>query len=213
MRTANIILSVAACIGLASPTAAAPPKPPWTWSPQERAAARRDPQQRLARLQADERAHGGRRSALSRPATADVIDGNTSPELFFETELFEYLVRSSFVTLPGIYPKVVRSRTGLFRTPEDWDRFAAIAAPYAQVLKDEQTAANAADRAAVTAIQARKCAAEARALRAARRAFGASSFDRMLYEAVPPGMLRTYSIDTDFETSTNSALGREERCQ
>ena len=148
------------------------------------------------------------------PANADVIDGGRHPELFFETELFEYLVQSAFVTLPEIYPQVIRQRsTDLFRNPADWKRFAAIVANYSSVLREEHRAANALDRSAISAIQSRKCSAEGLALREARRTFGRTRFDRMLYETVPVSMSRSYSIDTDFETSINSALGREERCQ
>jgi hypothetical protein len=42
---------------------------------------------------------------------ADVIDGSKHPERFFATELFEYLVRSAFVTLPEVYPQVIRQRS------------------------------------------------------------------------------------------------------
>jgi len=181
----------------------------------ERAEARRDPAKRLERLREDE---AERRtwpaSAKRLPPPADVINGAKHPELFFVTELFEYLVRSAFVTLPEAYPHVVRQRTSdLFRDDADWKRFAAIAADYAAVLRTEHDAANALDKKTVAAVQSRKCAAEARALRQARRTFGKTRFDRMLYETVPVSMTSSFSAGTDFEVSIGSALARDERCQ
>ncbi|HEX3071004.1 MAG TPA: hypothetical protein VHX14_20715 [Thermoanaerobaculia bacterium] len=209
------LIALIVCVCLVNPSAIASTKQPWEWTPQERAEARRDPAKRLERLHdggSERRALGV--SAKSVAPVADVIDGSRHPELFFETELFEYLVQSAFVTLPEIYPQVIRQRSSdLFRNPADWKRFASIVANYSLVLKEEHGAANALDRSAISAIQSRKCVAEARALREARRAFGKTRFDRMLYETVPVSMSRSYSIDTDFETSINSALGREERCQ
>lgn len=151
---------------------------------------------------------------MGRPAPADVIDGSRNPELFFPTELFEYLVRSSFVTLPQAYPHVVRQRTSdLFKVPAEWDRFAAIVTGYAKVLREERSAANAVDASAVAAMQSRKCVVEAHAFREARRAFGKTRFDRMLFETVPVSMTTSFSADTNFSTVTAKALEREEHCQ
>lgn len=215
MRLAFGILSVLVCLTVATSTAAAAAKQPWEWTPEERAQARRDPAKRIERLQAED---GKRRmahvSSASLPRVADVIDGRIHPELFFATELFEYLVRSAFVTLPGVYPQVVRhGPSDLLYKTADWDRFSAIVANYAEVLREEHSAANALDKEAVSAIQRRKHMAEARALRYARGAFGVAGFDRMLYENVAVGMTTSFSMDTDFETSIGTALAREERAQ
>jgi hypothetical protein len=215
MRSVSVILTIVACLSFVS-TALAGSKQPWEWTPAERAQARRDPAKRLERLHGmdSERRMMQSASGSHLPKAADVIDGSRNPELFFVTELFEYLVRSAFVTLPGVYPRVVRSRTSdLFRNTADWDRFSAITADYVRVLREEHRAADALDRSAVSAMQSPKCAAEARALRDARRAFGKTRFDRMLYETVPVSMKTSFSMDTDFETSITKALEREERCQ
>jgi hypothetical protein len=194
-----VVLSLVASLGIA---VAADAKQPWEWTSRERADARRDPAKRRERLREDE---AERRtwpaSAKHLPPPADVINGAKHPELFFVTELFEYLVRSAFVTLPEAYPHVVRQRTSdLFKDDADWKRFASIAADYAAVLRTEHDAE-------------RKCAAEARALREARRTFGKTRFDRMLYETVPVSMESSFSADTNFEVSIGSALARDERCQ
>jgi hypothetical protein len=215
MRRLAGVISLMVCLSLTGSSAAASPKQPWEWTPQERAEARRDPARRLERLRegkSGQRAFGV--SSSSMVHAADVIDGSRHPELFFATELFEYLVRSAFVTLPEVYPQVIRQRsTDLFRSQADWERFAAIVANYSLVLTEENGAANALDKSVLSAIQSRKCIAEGRALREARRTFGKARFNRMLYETVPVSMSRSYSVDTDFETSINSALSREERCQ
>ncbi len=194
-------------------SAAAASKEPWQWTAQERAQARSDPAKRLERLRGDRAERSRVRAMASSPAPADVIDGARNPELFFPTELFEYLVRSAFVTLPRAYPTVVRQRTSdLFKNPAEWERFAAIVADYAQVLREEKGAADALDASHVSAMQSTKCAAEANALREARRVFGKERFDRMLYETVPVSITRSFSMDTDFAKSIATALQREERC-
>jgi hypothetical protein len=203
------------CLGIAASAAAADTKMPWEWTSRERAEARRDPVKRRERVRAeDDERRTWPASAKRLPRAADVIDGAKHPELFFVTELFESLVRSAFVTLPDAYPHVVRQRTSdLFTDADDWKRFAAIAVGYAAVLRTEHNAANALDKNAVSAMQSQKCAAEARALREARRTFGKTRFDRMLYETVPVSMKTSFSAGTDFEVSIGSALARDERCQ
>jgi hypothetical protein len=207
-----VVLSLMTCLGIA---AAADAKQPWEWTSRERAEARRDPAKRRERLREDEAERRTWPASAKRfPPAADVINGARHPELFFVTELFQDLVRSAFVTLPDVYPQVVRQRTSdLFRNADDWKRFATITANYAAVLRTEHNAVNALDKNAVAAVQPRKCAAEARALRQARRTFGKTRFDRMLYETVPVSMVSSFSADTNFEVSIGSALARDERCQ
>jgi hypothetical protein len=212
MRITFSFLSIAALLLL---TGQAAGKQPWEWTSQERADARRDPAKRLERVRLEEAEQRRLRIDTSHlPKSADVIDGNRNPELFFVTELFEHLVRSAFVTLPDAYPHVVRQRTSdLFKDSAEWERFRKIAADYAQVLKEEHVAANALDKRAVSMIEKQKCAAEAHALREARRAFGKTRFDRMLYKRVPVSMKSSFSADTNFEISIGSALDRDLRCQ
>lgn len=69
------------------------------------------------------------------------------------------------------------------------------------------------DKAGIAALKSKNCAAEARAFRAARRAFGNPRFDRMLYETVASSLRTSFSADTDFALTITSALQREERCQ
>jgi len=195
--------------------AAGSPKKPWQWTAEERAAVLRDSTARTERVRAYEQKGRAARVRVGGSAVAaDVIDGNEHPELYFPTQLFEHMVRVAFAMPPGAYRHVVLQRsTDLFSNKADWDRFVEIASPYAQVLNDEKTKADALDKHAVSAIQGRKCAAEAAALRQERRAFGKERFDRMLYEAVAPTMVTTFSVDTDFATSIGKTLEREERCR
>ncbi|HSP15156.1 MAG TPA: hypothetical protein VLV78_10440 [Thermoanaerobaculia bacterium] len=151
---------------------------PWEWTAAERAQARQG---------------------------VHVIDGDVNPELFFPTELFETLVRS-LVNMPAVYPQMVRQRSSdLFRNLAEWGRFREIVADYAVTLEEERAAADALDKAKVSALQERKQADACHALREARRAFGRERFDRMLYETVPPGTKTSFTSDTAFE--------REKRCQ
>jgi hypothetical protein len=71
--------------------------------------------------------------------------------LFFTTELFHDLVTSAFVTLPRIYPLVVkRGAPELFRSEVDWQRFTEIAAPYATLITRERALLEAQDGATQT---------------------------------------------------------------
>lgn len=204
-----LILCLSITLQAANPSPSDAPKKPWEWTAAERAAARRDPARRLERVRA---AVAGKRSLAGQRAPLDIIDGTRNPELFFPTELFEMLVRSSFVLLPNTYPHVIRQRsTDLFRNPAEWDEFVVIVRDYADVIKQEASAANAIDGKRVTELQGTKCAIAARALREARRQFGRERVDRMLYETV--STTRSFGWDTDLEKTIGNALAREERCQ
>jgi len=208
--------SIVALTGFTLLLAAAPvPKQPWQWTAQERAATLHDTSARSERIRAyEQKGRAARVQVGGFGSVADVIDGTTHPELYFPTQLFEHMVRVAFGMPPGAYRHVLlQHSTDLFSDKADWDRFVTIAAPYAAVLNEERTKADALDKRGVTAIQDRKCAAEAHALREARRAFGSERFDRLLYEAVAPGMVTTFSADTDFATSIGKSLEREERCR
>ena len=218
MSCRGTVVAVVFCMtaGAAVAQAAAPTKRAWEWTPAERAQARRSDELRRGRVEAHRAKlrSGPMGTASSMPAPADVIDGSRNPELFFVTELFEILVRNSFVTMPNTWPHVVRQRTtDLFRDPEEWTRFAAVVTEYADVLRQQNVAAEALDRKRVSEMQAVKCNAGSRALRKARAEFGAPRFNRMLYEVVASGMTTTFSADTDFAVAISKAQEREERCQ
>lgn len=205
MRIGLAILFVTTAV-VAQPPTASTQKQPWQWSATERAAARRDPAKRLERLR--HHAPGGRNV----PTAADVLDASTNPELFFPTELFETLVRFGFVMLPDTYPHVVAQRSSdLFRNRAEWERFGVLVREYAVVLKEEKSSADALDRSGVSRAHGAKCAAAARALRAARQEFGRERFDRMLYETARTR--RTYSLDTDLDAVITNARERDELCQ
>ena len=200
-----LIVGVAQLL-LAAPPPASTQREPWEWSAQERAAARRDPTKRLERL----RSYESNQNKV--PPLADVLDASKNPELFFSTELFENLVRFGFVMLPETYQYVVAERSSdLFRDHADWERFGVIVREYADVLRQEKSSADALDTDGVSKANAAKCAASARALRAARKEFGRERFDRMLYETAR--FKRTYSLDTDLDGVIRRAREREEQCQ
>ena len=208
-KLSAVVVVVASLPFAAAATPPHTPRQPWEWTTAERIAARRDPEKRRERVQAaaDERR---KRGAQDGPMTADVLDGNRNPELFFPTELFEHLVRS-WAVMPEVWPKIMSQRaTDLFRNPDEWERFAASAADYAALLRDEHGAARAQDQSRVAEIHMHKCAVSARALREARRAFGRERFDRMLYEAVAPGLLSARDVNAD---GSDWSIDREERCQ
>jgi len=178
------------------------PKPAWSWSSDERVASRVDAAARASRLEEHRRELAHRAAGNSGPQTFsgcnDVIDGDVHPELFFATELFDWLVRSSFVSLPKVYPLVVRQGAPeVFRTERDWQRFATIAAPYAAQMKRELELVQAREgatpaqleqiRRELVTVRARRDEAMTRALRESRAQFGREAFDRVLYTVVARG--------------------------
>jgi hypothetical protein len=187
-----------------------------SWSAEQRAAVRWDIAKRAERVAEHQQRRAQQRRlapAESRSLPADVIDGSRDPELFFPSQLFEILVRSSFVTLPRAYPHVVAQRTSdLFRQPKEWEQFASAVSDYAALLRNERLAADRLDRSAVVSLEQTKCRAAAKALSDVRSLFGRERFDLMLYEVVPPTMVETYTSDTDFETVVTNAMRRERGC-
>lgn len=200
----------------ASPNGSGIEKKPWEWTVQERAAARRDPLKRIDRV-ADFRSASPTSHIAANNYThlGDVIDGRRHPELYFPTELFEHLVRVAFAggQEQWLRHEIVEHSPHFFHGDATWDRFGALVADYARILRQQQTAADAFDTASVSSIQQSKCSAEAKAFRAVRSAFGRQNVDAMLYQAVAPTLQSTFSLDTDFEKSIANAQAREERCQ
>lgn len=200
-------------------------KPPWAWTAAERSNARLDPAKRAAR-RAEQRARAmarGGADASRAGATAEVLDGDANPELFYPTELFESLVRSAFVSLPQIYPRVVRERSSdLFRDAREWERFADIVAPFAAALAEERylldvqskgdpsTTPRAIQRLVV--LRQQKCGLLGQAISTARASFGRERFDRMLYETVPRGSSVSFSPG-GLESADAIQLQREETCR
>jgi hypothetical protein len=213
------------CLVTPSVSFAGDGKPPWAWTAAERSKARLDPAKRAAR-QAEHRARAMARGGVNAPeasSTGEVIDGEVNPELFYPTELFESLVYSAFVSLPRIYPRVVRERSSdLFRDAREWERFADIVAPFAAALAEERylldvqskgdpsTTPRAIQRLVV--LRQEKCALLGNAISGARASFGRERFDRMLYETVPPGSSASFSPG-GLELSDAVELQREETCR
>jgi hypothetical protein len=199
-------------------------RPPWRWTPAERAAALRDPSARAARVRAHAAA-GARLRPSSQPTpAADELDGNLNPELFFPAELYRDLVRLSFIHLPQVYQNVVRQRSSdLLQTPAEWDYFKSASTEVAALLAREhqlntqRLSAEPPVRAELDRELARVrnelCAATAAALRSLRTRFDRDRFDRMLYEVVPPGHGVSFGSASEVEAHVRRRLDEEERCQ
>jgi hypothetical protein len=175
-------------------------KPAWLWTPDERMEALLDPVARGARVE-EHRRELARRAPPGSPQSFrcdDVIDGDEHPELFFANQLFTDLVTSGFVSLPRVYPLVMRrDAPEIFRSDADWQRFAAITAEFARTIAREREILE--TRGSTTGVVRRRLDDElasvrvkrdpamVRALRECRTAFGSENFDRMLYRVVARG--------------------------
>jgi hypothetical protein len=204
-------------------------KPAWQWSSDERIAARLDPAGRAARLEAHRQElerRGGPGTPHPFSGCDDILDGNAQPQLFLVTELFPALVTSAFVSLPKVYPLVVRKGAhDVFRSDAEWQRFASITAPYAKLIARERELLAAQNHATpaeldqirneLASVRAQKDPAMIRALDQSRAAFGKEAFDRMLYTVVAPGrsMCIVDSIRDGGRTDLRTLKSREDRVQ
>jgi len=158
----NVSLLLAALLVCASLEAQT--KPPWHWTDDERFKALVDPALRAERLRtAGEQHTPGPRE---RPA-GDVINGREHPELFFPTQLFESMIRSSFVSLPSFYPRwIAQQSKDLFRVGSEWRKFEDLTREYAAILQAERDLLDSGHSTGhdqqLNAVRAKKCAAGAK---------------------------------------------------
>lgn len=182
----------------------APAKPAWQWTTEERIAVRSDESSRAARREVAISA--GLMSPTER--VDDVVIGTHNPELFLPHEVMERL-------FGGFHPDtVVRTEyrqkwlargATQYLGDDFWDKLYAAVRPFiiAKIVEiDTDDEANAMSDQAEREFQQRwfrarsaVCPARARALAAAREAFGRENFDAFLYQAVAPDgvMLTTHS--------------------
>lgn len=143
------------------------------WSVDQRLRARFDPADVEKRLQAIDMVPAPERGAV-------VVDGARNPELLLPTELFGALLKQGFDENPEAR-KIYRDRVDLVAAelgigPELWPVLKELAAGL--LPRDARTGQT----------WEEECRSLFEALAAAREAFGEKTFDRMLYEAVAPGL-------------------------
>jgi hypothetical protein len=133
----------------------------------------------------------------------DFVDGSRNPELLLPFEVFRHLIAVTFsrnAETRRFYRQQLRPGARRAGLPDNmWEVLSVVAADYLKTLEQEQNLAAALpessqeDRgrllARIAEAQAPQCALRAKALAAARQAFGASAFDRFLYEAVAPHVI------------------------
>lgn len=196
--------------------AEAPKKPAWEWTDEERIAALRDPEAAAARLRAHKaQMHlggigvegSGHTAPLREPV--DVIDGRRDPHLFFEWELFDHLIATTFndsnVQARDSFRRIrVRDAAGIFEVPpEFWERLGAISAAFIEDKRREREVAysdrpTAEQNGDSTVLYDALCRDRIAALDAAKREFG-PGFRRFLYGPVASGrsMASTARRDVD----------------
>lgn len=143
------------------------------WTVDQRLSVRFDPSDMEKRLQAAERVPNQERGT-------SFVDGSKNPELLLPTELFSALLKQGFDPDPDVR-KLFRSRvepvaSDLGIGPELWPTLKELAAGLLPSTSEKRLTYE------------EVCRGHFEALAAARKAFGEKSFDRMLYEAVAPGL-------------------------
>lgn len=180
--------------------------PPWAWRVEERLAARYDPDR------ASERSRKyAIRHALPQSTSGILIDGQANPELFLPHELFDALLVP--LTAPEPVSGNVRAEfaEGIAAMGMDeaefWKRLATLAEPYIAARKAKEDSST---KSSPQSAEALLCAARHRALASARRHWGETTFDRLLYTVVAPEMQHAEASDVD---QREILKGRERGCQ
>jgi hypothetical protein len=181
---------------------------PWEWTDEERLAVRYDAKsvaERAAAAAADP--HGPRfhsQKAGPQPLakkTMQVIVGDRNPELFMPYELFDTFLAGGFVQNdPSLFRQEIDERGAYLELPADfWPVMQEITKTFVtsrreqmrlgRTLNGPDDPRQAEVQAAIKRLQAGDCAARADALAEARRRFGRTVIDRLLYELMAPGSL------------------------
>jgi hypothetical protein len=180
---------------------AAPNKPPWEWTDDQRLAVRLDPAaiaQRDAEHEKARQGHGLSLQPLSVYRTPRlVIDGALHPELFLPYELFTCLLDAVDPRYSAAERKVKQEfyDRGLrkigYRPADFWGIFAPLVARYYRVQRDTEQREPRHD--SIDAHVA-LCRERIVLLEAARERFGRTTFDRILYTVVAPKTFQTGSV-------------------
>ena len=193
-------------------------KAPWLWTLEERIAEitnRERARERVAERRAQEP------QASHDPRVVDDFNGRAHPELFLPVEVFEQLLRLTFINDTPATQELrdawMPQVTGHGLPADFWDRLETISAAYVaetravtELLRTEHQLLDAKRRPDLLAARHDSvCRTRADALERARREFGRERFDRFLYEVIAVNMFSTY-----FDTPANPAALRrvEEGC-
>ena len=167
------LLALLACLVSSAPLQAGSGTAPYKWTVDQRLSVRFDPVDMEKRLRAMDKAQAPERGTC-------VVDGARNPELLLPSELFPQLLKTGFNPDPDAR-KLYRSRIEpvaieLGIGPELWPTLKEVAAGILPSASGKRPTWE------------ELCRGHFEALTAARKAFGQKSFDRLLYEAVAPGL-------------------------
>lgn len=172
---------------------------PWAWTLEERLAARFDPESIRERSAAmDERNRAIMREGGQEPKAADatsrridnVIDGARNPELLTPTEVFHGLLFAFYDdarTRNDLRSRVARELPALgVSEREFWDELERVAGPYIDAFQFHTHGHPFTSEKELDEF----CAMRFDALHAARQKFGGRAFDRLMYVAIAPTMVK-----------------------
>ena len=194
---------------------AAIPKPPWSWTPQERLQLRFDPTRKSERLNVALTKFHIRQL---RPGMTPVV-GSLNPELLFPSELLDQFLMTTIVVAGERSDRIDHNRqtyipqirSAGWDENEFWRFVDTAAAGYAAALSSmteiqRKTRSNGKNAPHWNELALQFCEQRASFFEAARTKYGAEAFDKFLYTAVAP---RT-TIWTSDEAGGSAFLSAEE---
>jgi hypothetical protein len=173
-------------------------KPAWKWTQEERVAARVNPRSQ------GERRERARALGQEMSEKASIVMGSVEPELFIPAELFEFFITTVFVEHAGArasWRGDIDTRYSGHLPDDFWERLGRVTHDLQARLSSERelgrklTTADAFERERISVrideVRVEKCTLFREALGSARALLPAGEFDRLLYEAVAPNIVKT----------------------
>jgi len=203
------LIAALAAANVSAQSAKSSPKTIWNWTIDERLAQRFDRDSIQERALAYRPGNAEVRSQ-SMPANSDgaattphfeyIIDGHRNPELFLPHELYDML-------LSGLTPdESLRIKQRSFYEPllkqmgydaaAFWNALTSVNGEYLLVKFGDRPSGFASKATMQAEVNAR-CRARFKALEAARRLFGRTAFDRLLYTVIAPTTTESMSTTSD----------------
>ena len=214
LRRPNLTLTTSIILTAVLAPAQTTAKPPWSWTDDERARERLDPQARRDRLAAYKSSGRVRNAA---PGFTP-IDGKRNPELFYPHELMDELLRHLDVPVAQLARQREDYRKEIEAAGLDYDSFWRTIEPHATTFNavwrqmgelQRLSRGHGPEQSQWKELAQELCIARVTALATAQSRFGVERFNRFLYAAIAPRL--TYWV-SDEENAQSLRRPERERC-